>query len=174
LFGIITTAVLTVHPNDNKLTYQSFLIYSRGLVRIAVVDHNSCRLSLYLCLPDSTSLRSTTANDHLAPLGFDFATASCPGVTDRLSGASGAGGHLPDPSCPAPKPSPNSTFPPHFLGHCFSPIPASGSFASSDFPVPCQKHGVPPIKQPLALEAAAGASRKWARKKENQNVLPIC
>jgi hypothetical protein len=43
----------------------------------------------------------------------------------------------------------------HFLGHCFGLIPASGSFASSAFPVPRQKHWVPPIKQPLALEAAA-------------------
>src|SRR5258705_12883032 len=48
----------------------------------------------------------------------------------------------------------------HFLGHCFGLIPASCSFASSAFPVPRPYPiGFPPIKQPLALEAAA--TRFW-------------
>src|SRR5258705_13771007 len=57
----------------------------------------------------------------------------------------------------------------HFLGHCFGLIPASCSFASSAFPVPpLHTIGFPPIKQPLALEAAAlafGCPRKWGRKR---------
>jgi hypothetical protein len=60
-------------------------------------------------------------------------------------------------------------FCPHFPGHCFGLIPASGSFASSAFPVPRQTSWVPPIKQPLALEAAAlasGCPRKMGQKKE--------
>ena len=43
----------------------------------------------------------------------------------------------------------------HFPGHCFRLIPASGSFASSAFPVPPLTRWAPPIKQPLALEAEA-------------------
>src|SRR5467141_4841808 len=34
----------------------------------------------------------------------------------------------------------------HFLGHCFGLIPASGSFASSAFPVPPLHHWVPSDK----------------------------
>jgi hypothetical protein len=67
-----------------------------------------------------------------------------------------------------------------FSGHCFGLIPASGSLASSAFPVPPLHHfGFPPIKQPLALEAEA--TRFWvpqengARKRRNFSyVLPIC
>jgi hypothetical protein len=38
-------------------------------------------------------------------------------------------------------------------------IPASGSFAAAAFPVPRPTPWVPPIKQPLALEAEA--TRFW-------------
>src|SRR5260221_10234515 len=66
----------------------------------------------------------------------------------------------------------------HFLGHCFRLIPASCSFASSAFPVPpLHTIGFPPIKQPLALEAAAlafGCPRKWGRKRRHFHVLLIC
>jgi hypothetical protein len=57
-----------------------------------------------------------------------------------------------------------------FLDHCFGLVPASGSFASSAFPVPPLTRWVPPIKQPLTLEAEAirlwMAPRKWGKKKE--------
>jgi hypothetical protein len=66
----------------------------------------------------------------------------------------------------------------HFPGHCFRLIPASGSFASSAFPVPPETPWIPPIKQPLALEAAAlasGCPRKMGQEKgDSKNVLPVC
>jgi len=63
----------------------------------------------------------------------------------------------------------------HFLGHCFGLIPAPGSFAASAFTVPPGMHWFPPIKQPLALGAAA--SRFWVpqeneAEKGEKNVLP--
>src|SRR5260370_5326022 len=57
----------------------------------------------------------------------------------------------------------------HFLGHGFGLIPAPGSFAASAFTVPPEMRWVPPIKQPLALEAEAlafGCPRKMGQKKE--------
>jgi hypothetical protein len=47
----------------------------------------------------------------------------------------------------------------YFLGHGFGLIPAPGSFTASAFTVPPEMHWFPPIKQPLALGAAA--SRFW-------------
>ena len=46
-----------------------------------------------------------------------------------------------------------SSFSVPFFGHCFGLIPASGGFAASAFTVPPDARRVPPIKQPLALEA---------------------
>src|SRR5487761_1378596 len=56
----------------------------------------------------------------------------------------------------------------YFLGHGFGLIPAPGSFAASAFTVPPGMHWFPPIKQPLALGAAAS---RFQVPQEN-NVLP--
>ena len=65
----------------------------------------------------------------------------------------------------------------HFSGHCFGLIPASGSVATSAFPVPPQHRWFPPRMQSLALEAEAlafGCPRKMGQKKETFHVLYIC
>src|SRR5260370_10601976 len=65
-------------------------------------------------------------------------------------------------------------FLPHFPGHRFRLIPASGSFAASAFPVPRPTSWVPPIKQPLALEAealASGCPRKMGQEKGENSVI---
>jgi len=58
----------------------------------------------------------------------------------------------------------------HFLGHCFGLIPASGSFASSAFPVPPLHHWVPSDKAAARFGSRShsllGAPRKWGKKKE--------
>src|SRR5437879_13587932 len=58
----------------------------------------------------------------------------------------------------------------HFLGHCFGLIPASGSFASSAFPVPPLHHWVPSDKAAACFGSSShslpGAPRKWGKKKE--------
>ena len=58
----------------------------------------------------------------------------------------------------------------HFLGHCFGLIPASGSFASSTFPVPPLPHWVPSDKAATRFGSRShsllGAPRKWGKKKE--------
>jgi len=65
-----------------------------------------------------------------------------------------------------------------FFWDCFRLSPASCSFAASAFSVPpLHTIGFPPIKQPLALEAAAlafGCPRKWGRKRRHFHVLLIC
>src|SRR5437879_3637046 len=51
----------------------------------------------------------------------------------------------------------------HFLGHCFGLIPASGSFASSAFPVPPLHHWVPSDK--AAARFGSSSPRFWVPQK---------
>src|SRR6266478_4009385 len=51
----------------------------------------------------------------------------------------------------------------HFLGHCFGLIPASGSFASSAFPVPPLHHWVPSHK--AAARFGSSSPRFWVPQK---------
>src|SRR5882762_197204 len=54
----------------------------------------------------------------------------------------------------------------HFLGHCFGLIPASGSFASSAFPVPPLRHWVPSHK--AAARFGSRSPRFWVSQKMGQ------
>ena len=51
----------------------------------------------------------------------------------------------------------------HFLGHCFGLIPASGSFASSAFPVPPLHHWVPSHKAATCF--GSSSPRFWVPQK---------
>src|SRR5207249_10593245 len=64
---------------------------------------------------------------------------------------------------------------PHFPGHCFRLIPASGSFAASAFPVPPLHHWVPSHKAAARFGSTSprfwGAPEKWGRKRRHFHVL---